>query len=176
MKLILLWLSLVTVSYNISGQQVLTVKKGRINTTTGQLIKFNNLKETGDEFLFNKPSVTGDYKLQSDEVLKIDQKTGDHALEFGLIMGASGLLGGFIGYKISESTLESGYSIDRQATTRNIMILTGISALAGVIWGANVPKYSTVYENPKYSSIFPKNIKLIMSMGETRQLGIKYTF
>ncbi len=49
--------------------------------------------------------------MKSDEVLKIDQKSGDHALEFGMIMYASELLGSFIVYKISESSLEPGYTI-----------------------------------------------------------------
>ncbi|MBN2611822.1 MAG: hypothetical protein JXB00_09735 [Bacteroidales bacterium] len=176
MKSILFLFSVLTFFSYSFGQQPLQIRKGRINTTNGELIKFSNLHEEGGKISFTKPGQTGEYSLNLDDVLKIDKKSGDHTLQFALIMGASGLLGGIIGYKISEASLQPGYAIDKKASTRNVVILTGISAFAGAIWGANLPKYETAYENPKYSSLLLRNLKVHLAFGNTQQIGIIYKF
>jgi hypothetical protein len=159
------------------AQTPLELKKGRINTTNGVLIKFSSLKQTDDGFRYYLSGSKVEKIIATDNVLKIEKKSGNQAVLFGVILGASGLLGSFLGTKMAEKNLESqGMTVDKNVQSTTIIALTGVSALIGVIWGANTPKYSKVYENPKYSGLFHQRLQFYCTMHRTTQIGFIYHF
>jgi hypothetical protein len=91
---------LITCTY-ISAQDSLDIKKGRINTTIGSIIVVKNLKLQGNEFVYFKSGRSEKFFIKKDDVLKIDKKVGSHAVLYGVIMGASGFLGAYLGSSIA---------------------------------------------------------------------------
>jgi hypothetical protein len=67
-------------------------------------------------------------------------------------------------------------TVDKNVQTTTILALGGISTLVGIIWGANVPRYKTVYSNPKYAFINPEKLNFTVSFGKMNQVGVRYNF
>lgn len=141
---------LISVLSNLYSQGDLDLKYGRINTTNGEKIKVKNLVFENNQFRYynNKNSAVNYMNLGN--ILKIEKKQGSHALEFGLGLGASVLLGGIIG------TSSSYYRENQQLKTNYLISVTSIGLAVGIIWGLTQGKYKTVYTNPQYGLL---NIK-----------------
>jgi len=132
---------------NLNGQYDLNLKNGRINTINGERIKIKNLVFENDKFKYNinQSSVVNYTNL--DNIVKVEKKSGSHALEFGLGLGAAGLLGSVLGSaRLSSGDQRSSY----------IISYTSVCAIVGLIWGSTQAKYKTVYVNPQYGLL---NIK-----------------
>ncbi|MBN1821353.1 MAG: hypothetical protein JW833_11580 [Prolixibacteraceae bacterium] len=128
-------------------------------------------------FTFTEPGSNVNRNINMDQILSISKKTGDHMVLYGLAMGASGCLGAVLGASLAESDANSmGMTVDQDSKKNTILILTGISTLAGAIWGAATPKYSKVYENPQYAERFIDRFNVGISIGKETQLCLRYNF
>jgi len=164
-------------SSSIYCQEMLQLKSGRLNTSEGDITKFKTLTQTTDGFSFYNIKTQSEQSLATDKVLRIEKKSGNNALLFGIAMGASGFLGAFLGTEIAESNAQNqGLTIDKNKQTTTVVVLTGVSAIIGAIWGANTPKYSKVYQNPKYSKLNFNRFHLFYSYSNTSQIGFIYKF
>lgn len=152
-------------------QQMLSVKKGLINTTKGRQIKVSNLRQDENQFIYTNAISKEINSIDINEVLRVDQKVGDNALLYGISLGAAGFLGALLG-----TELNPNYSNNKEQKWDDILSLTTISALAGVIWGATVPKYKTVYRKSKQAGIFKNKLKVSLSLSEAKQIYLTYNF
>lgn len=153
------------------GQQLLSVKKGLINTTDGRQFKFTNLRQGKNQFIYTNAVSKEQGSIDINKVLRVDQKVGDNALLYGVSLGAAGFLGALLG-----TELNPNYSNNKEQKWDDILSLTAISALAGVIWGATVPKYKTVYRKSKQAGIFKNKLKVSLSLSEAKQIYLTYNF
>jgi hypothetical protein len=136
--------------HNLYCQDSLKIKHGRINTISGEKIKINNLTFENNQFRYNDNKSSAANIMSLDNVIKIEKKQGNHALVFGLGLGAAGLIGGVLG------TLNPYYDYGNRRMNF-IISYTSVCAIAGVIWGSTQAKYKTVFVNPKYGSIDRKS-------------------
>ena len=174
---VLLIFILCVFTFQCYSQETLKLKKGIINTSEGKRIQFSSLQQNGTEFLYTASGSSVSKTLNQKDILSISKKDGDHTILYGLIMGASGCLGAIIGANQSQHSMESQGMVEDKSVKRNTIItITGISFLAGAIWGAATPKYSRVYENPDYASRLLDHLNLSVSVGRETQLCIKYNF
>lgn len=132
---------------NLYSQNDLNLKFGRINTTNGEKIKVKNLTFEDNQFKYKSYQKPDIEYMNLDNILKVEQKQGSHALEFGLGLGVAALLGGLIG-------TSNRYYRENPDIKRTYLISVSAAGLGiGIVWGLTQPKYKTVYINPKYGQL-----------------------
>ncbi|MFK7772369.1 MAG: hypothetical protein AB8F94_09520 [Saprospiraceae bacterium] len=121
--------------------KLVTLKKGKIFTTDGNLIGFQMLRQTDEKFFYQ--NIKGEFiGISKSDVTLIQKQNSSYAFRYGLTSGASAIFGYFIGSAVSNRQLS-------QKTKRNGLILSSIcGTLFGVIYGSTKKKYSTVYQSP----------------------------
>lgn len=153
------------------GQQMLSVKKGLINTTKGRQIKVTNLRQVENQFIYTNTLSKEINSIDINEVLRIDKKVGNNAVLYGVGLGAAGFLGALLG-----ASMNPNYSNNKEQKWDDTLSLTTISALVGVIWGATVHKYKTVYRKSRQAEIFKNKLKVSLRLSEVKQVHLTYRF
>jgi len=171
-KFTLMFLAFFLCSNFLSAQdqgKLVTLKKGKIFTTDGNLIGFQMLRQTDDKFFYQ--NITGEFiGIPKSEINLIKKQNGSHAFRFGLTSGASAIFGYFIGSAVSNKQVSV-------KTKKNGFIISALSGtLFGLIYGSTKKKYSTIYKSDSPKQTFGQLKLEVTSPNEISSLGLVYSF
>ncbi|UCF04846.1 MAG: hypothetical protein JSV33_13110 [bacterium] len=154
-----------------------TFKKGRINTADGFRIDFSSATLTDTELTFVPRGSKTPEKIPADRILRIEQVKGSHVIEFGLVMGISGLIGSLLGVYQGEKTVKGlDGGLDEGQKMGIVLACTSVSLLIGLAIGASYKKYEVAYTNPQFDTGQSRLSPDFTIMGETVYLGVKRSF
>lgn len=149
-----------------------TFHNGRIWKTDGYKVHFSEIR-IGEGSMTYTPEKSGNEQLIGNEqVLKVEVEKGSYALEYGVALGAAGLLGSAIG--VSTSNTE-GFEPSSSVKNGIILGLTAVSGLIGATIGAGQKKYETVYNSPEFQQ--KSSIRVLPKIDvATRTIGIRLSY
>lgn len=138
--------------FSQNKNQIPDQKKGRLYTTEGYEIKFKSL-QVNDNLIIYKNSKGKISTIKKNEVLRIDAQSGNEALKWGSVtLGASLVGAGISAIIINPYQKIGGGTIDKRSRNIAIISYTTIFTSLGVLMGISKKKYTTVFDNPSYSS------------------------
>ena len=151
---LILFFLLSSLSLVFSQESFHIPQKGRLYTTEGYEIKFKSLKVKGDLFIYTD-SKGRMQTLELDDVLRLDEQTGNEALRWGSISLGTGLIGAGIGaIAITRAQEIDGGTVNKRQRNAFVIGYTAFFTTIGTLMGVSKKKYKTVFDNPTYSSRF----------------------
>lgn len=149
--------------------RIVTLEKGKIFTSDGNLIGFQMLRQTDDHFFYQ--NIKGEFiGIPKDEVNIITKQSGSYALVYGASSGVSAAVGFLIGTAVSQRVVSD-------KTKRNGLIVSVLSGtLFGLIYGSTKKKYATVYKSPNLKGDLGQLRIDITSPNEIPSFTLSYTF
>lgn len=166
---------LVWITSTLSAQDLPTdLKRGRLQLTDGKpKVYFSDFySKQKDSFFIRKNPRTDYQKIALENVLILEQQTGNKALAGALWAGIPGALGGIL-----VGGLFSAIGADKGLATTIAVIGTASWMGIGAAIGSAVKKYKTVYVAPGYDNLkFKTSFHLGLQTGEYAGVGLVIKF
>lgn len=112
--------------------------------------------------------------MSVDRIMRVQEEHGSHALEYGLYLGISGMIGAMLGVTQAESDV--GGEVNGDAKLAIVGGLTALCALVGVAMGSSQKKYRTVYANPKFDALAGRPPEEFHPAGDGVSLSMSHRF
>lgn len=137
-------------AFLFSQKKSLHLKQGRLFTTEGIEVKFVALNQQGSIFTIQSRKGIFD-TFDKNEVLRIEQRSGSEALEWGGYLGAIGLVEGMLLAKLIDPPYFSTLRKRRERDRRIVFGSTLFGALIGFAIGYSRTKYKRIYDDPAFA-------------------------